>query len=74
MLHLFLAELPNALFKEVVESPPEEFEDRISHGLEFQYKVDPLEAHIQWLFPMECDMSSLVGKVEVGKLLMMLRM
>ncbi|OVA05140.1 hypothetical protein BVC80_8895g6 [Macleaya cordata] len=60
MLHLFLSKLPEAIFKDVVESPIEECEERVSLALKFLCKLELLEANIDWSFPNESEITSLI--------------
>ncbi|OVA05144.1 hypothetical protein BVC80_8895g11 [Macleaya cordata] len=60
MLHFFLSRLPEAIFKDVVESPIEECEERVSLALKFLCKLELLEANIGWSFPNESEISSLI--------------
>ncbi|KAL5698469.1 hypothetical protein ACHQM5_029501 [Ranunculus cassubicifolius] len=60
MLHLFIAELPNVIYNEVAESPPEQYEARVKHCLRFIWKMQPLEDLVQWSFPIGSNISSLI--------------
>ncbi|KAL5723993.1 hypothetical protein ACHQM5_007314 [Ranunculus cassubicifolius] len=60
MMHSFLVQFPNAIFKYVVESPAEEFEERVALVLKLLLKVECLEAQVQWLFPGDCGILSLM--------------
>ncbi|KAL5702323.1 hypothetical protein ACHQM5_027553 [Ranunculus cassubicifolius] len=51
MLHFVLRKFPNAILKEMTESPAEEFEERTKHVLKLLFKIESVEAQIQWSFP-----------------------
>ncbi|KAK9138036.1 hypothetical protein Sjap_008630 [Stephania japonica] len=48
ILHLFLMELPNAIFKYISDSPYEEFEERILLSLKFICRLDLIDSKISW--------------------------
>ncbi|KAK9140667.1 hypothetical protein Scep_010348 [Stephania cephalantha] len=48
ILHLFLMELPNAIFKYISDSPYEEFEERIRLSLKFICRLDLIDSKISW--------------------------
>ncbi|KAL5707813.1 hypothetical protein ACHQM5_018673 [Ranunculus cassubicifolius] len=61
MLHLFLAQIPIVIMKEVTECPAEEFEEKVRSALKLLRNIGPLEDHVQWLFPTGCNnLSSLI--------------
>ncbi|KAF9597505.1 hypothetical protein IFM89_019032 [Coptis chinensis] len=51
MLYTFLPQLPHALYKEVSESPAEDFNDRVRRSLGILYKIESLDDQIHWSFP-----------------------
>ncbi|KAL5710960.1 hypothetical protein ACHQM5_021463 [Ranunculus cassubicifolius] len=58
MVHVLLAPLPTAIFKTLSDSLDEEYEDRVKLALTLLYKVEPLDAQIQWVFPEGYNFSS----------------
>ncbi|KAK9081299.1 hypothetical protein Syun_030662 [Stephania yunnanensis] len=60
MLNEFLIQLPNAIYKDVIESNPEEFEGRVKFALECLLKVEQLEGLVQWSFPIETTFTGLI--------------
>lgn len=60
MLHKYLSQIPNAIFKELTESPAEEFDVRTRVALKLLCRFEPVEALIQWSFPVQCNISSLI--------------
>lgn len=51
MVRFLLAPLPMAIFKTLSDSPDEDYEDRAKLALKLLYRVEPLDAQIQWVFP-----------------------
>ncbi|RZC93718.1 hypothetical protein C5167_016349 [Papaver somniferum] len=60
MLHYFLSKLPEAIHKDVIESPSEECEERVSLSLKFLCKLESLEDKIDWRFPNDSEITRLV--------------
>ncbi|KAF5197268.1 hypothetical protein FRX31_013149 [Thalictrum thalictroides] len=62
MLHVLFGQLPAAIFKSVIESPTEEYEERVRLALQCIGNIESLEAHINWSFPVGCNLTSLITK------------
>lgn len=60
MLNDFLVQLPNAIFKEINVSHPEDLEERVKFSLKKMCKIEKLEALIQWLFPVGTTITNLM--------------
>ncbi|KAK9137902.1 hypothetical protein Sjap_008496 [Stephania japonica] len=60
MIKECLTQLPNAIYKDLVESNPEDFEGRVKFALEAVLKIEQLEGHVQWSFPVGTTINSLV--------------
>ncbi|KAK9085856.1 hypothetical protein Sjap_026267 [Stephania japonica] len=56
----FLIELPNAIFKEIVESQPEDVEDRVTFSMKTISKLEKLEKLVQWSFPDGVTITNLI--------------
>ncbi|KAK9093253.1 hypothetical protein Syun_028164 [Stephania yunnanensis] len=56
----FLIELPNAIFKEIVESQPEDVEDRVTFSMKSICKLEKLEKLVQWSFPDGATITNLI--------------
>ncbi|KAK9081308.1 hypothetical protein Syun_030671 [Stephania yunnanensis] len=57
----YLIELPNAIFKEIVECHPEECEKRIKSVLKILGKIEELEGVVPWSFPEGTTISHLIS-------------
>ncbi|KAK9138666.1 hypothetical protein Sjap_009260 [Stephania japonica] len=51
MLNEFLIQLPNAIFREIIESNAEDCEEVVKFALKVLYKVESLEPLVRWSFP-----------------------
>ncbi|KAK9138664.1 hypothetical protein Sjap_009258 [Stephania japonica] len=51
MLNEFLIQLPNAIFREIIESNAEDCEEAVKFALKVLYKVESLEPLVRWSFP-----------------------
>ncbi|KAK9137822.1 hypothetical protein Sjap_008416 [Stephania japonica] len=60
MLNEFLIQLPNAIYKDIIESNPEDFEEKVKFGLEALLRVQKLEGLVQWSFPVETTITRLI--------------
>ncbi|KAK9138660.1 hypothetical protein Sjap_009254 [Stephania japonica] len=60
MLNELLIQLPNAIYKSIVESSPEDFEERMKFVLEALLKIEQLEELVQWSFPSGTTITSLI--------------
>ncbi|KAK9138672.1 hypothetical protein Sjap_009266 [Stephania japonica] len=61
MLNKFLTQLPGVIFKDIVESPPEDLEERVKLALKIVHKIEKLEAFLQWSFPVGTTISNLIA-------------
>ncbi|KAK9081300.1 hypothetical protein Syun_030663 [Stephania yunnanensis] len=61
MLNKFLTQLPGVIFKDVVESPPEDLEERVKLALKIVHEIEQLEALLQWSFPVGTTISNLIA-------------
>lgn len=59
MLHMFLTQLPHAVYKEVTQSTAEGFYESVKASLGILWRIKSLETQIQWSFPVECDICDL---------------
>ncbi|KAK9159975.1 hypothetical protein Syun_006316 [Stephania yunnanensis] len=58
MSHWFLAQFPASIFREVHESPVEDYEERARFILKLLYKLEPsLEDKVQWSFPVGANIT-----------------
>ncbi|KAK9081304.1 hypothetical protein Syun_030667 [Stephania yunnanensis] len=60
MLNEFLSQLPNAIYKEIIESNPEVYEEVIRFSLKLLCKVEALEAFVQWSYPIGTNINNLI--------------
>ncbi|KAK9116408.1 hypothetical protein Sjap_015355 [Stephania japonica] len=60
MLNELLIQLSNAIYKSIVESSPEDFEERMKFALEALLKIEQLEELVQWSFPSGTTITSLI--------------
>ncbi|KAK9138661.1 hypothetical protein Sjap_009255 [Stephania japonica] len=60
MLNEFLIQLPNAICRSIVESNPEDFEERIKFALDAILKIEKLEGLVQWSFPSGTTINRLI--------------
>ncbi|KAK9137810.1 hypothetical protein Sjap_008404 [Stephania japonica] len=60
MLKEFLSQLPNAIYKEITESNPEDYEEVIRFSLKLLCKVEALEAFVQWSYPIGTNINNLI--------------
>ncbi|KAK9159665.1 hypothetical protein Syun_006006 [Stephania yunnanensis] len=60
MLNEFLSQLPNAIYKEIIESNPEVYEEVIRFSLKLLCKVEALEPFVQWSYPIGTNINNLI--------------
>ncbi|KAK9137818.1 hypothetical protein Sjap_008412 [Stephania japonica] len=60
MLNKLLIWLPNAIYKSIVESGSEDFEERMKFALKALLKIEQLEEIVQWSFPSGTTITSLI--------------
>ncbi|KAK9137817.1 hypothetical protein Sjap_008411 [Stephania japonica] len=60
MLNEFLSQLPNAIYKEIIESNPKDYEEVIRFSLKLLCKVESLEAFVQWSYPIGTNINNLI--------------
>ncbi|KAK9138665.1 hypothetical protein Sjap_009259 [Stephania japonica] len=63
MLNEFLVQLPNAIFREIIESNGEDCEKTIKFALKVVCKMEQLEAIVQWSFPVGTTITQLTSDV-----------
>ncbi|KAK9160007.1 hypothetical protein Syun_006348 [Stephania yunnanensis] len=61
MLNEYLVQLPNAIFKEIVECHSEECEKRIKSALRVLHKFEQLEGLVPWSFPEGTTITHLIS-------------
>ncbi|KAK9137821.1 hypothetical protein Sjap_008415 [Stephania japonica] len=61
MLNKFLTQLPGVIFKDIVESPPEDWEERVKLALKIVHKIEQLEVLLQWSLPVGTTISNLIA-------------
>ncbi|KAK9138349.1 hypothetical protein Sjap_008943 [Stephania japonica] len=65
MLRLFLTQFPALIFKEVHESPVEDYEERSRFILKLLFKLEPsLEDKVQWSFPVGANITRFLDPYE----------
>ncbi|KAK9153349.1 hypothetical protein Sjap_000829 [Stephania japonica] len=62
MLKAFLFQLPNLIFKDILESDLEDFEESVRNCLKLLFTVESLERCIQWSFPTSSNITCLSDK------------
>ncbi|KAK9159649.1 hypothetical protein Syun_005990 [Stephania yunnanensis] len=60
MLNELLIQLPNAIYKSILESSSEDFEERMKFALEAILKIEQLEELVQWSFPSGTTITRLI--------------
>lgn len=61
MLRSLLSEIPNAIFNHIVESPAEEYEERVRDGLKFTCELESVESLVGWSFPNGSNITSMTN-------------
>ncbi|KAK9116313.1 hypothetical protein Sjap_015260 [Stephania japonica] len=61
MVKEFLFPLPKAILKEIVESNAEDIEKKVRFSLKVLCKMEPLEALVEWSFPVETTITDSVS-------------
>ncbi|KAK9159674.1 hypothetical protein Syun_006015 [Stephania yunnanensis] len=61
MVKEFLAPLPKAILKEIIESNAEDIENKVKFALKVLCKIEPLETLVEWSFPVETTITDLVS-------------
>ncbi|KAK9141167.1 hypothetical protein Scep_010848 [Stephania cephalantha] len=69
MLNEFLTQLPNAIYKEITESSPEDYEKAIRFSLKLLCKVESLEAFVHWSYPIGTNITKLITSGSNGELI-----
>ncbi|KAK9141171.1 hypothetical protein Scep_010852 [Stephania cephalantha] len=69
MLNEFLTQLPNAIYKEITESSPEDYEKAIRFSLKLLCKVESLEAFVHWSYPIGTNITNLITSGSNGELI-----
>ncbi|KAF5179331.1 transmembrane protein [Thalictrum thalictroides] len=67
MVHIYFAQLPHAIFKDVNDSPVEEFEGRTRNAIRFLCQLESLEDQIQWSFPVGTNILRLITSELVSR-------
>ncbi|KAK9159580.1 hypothetical protein Syun_005921 [Stephania yunnanensis] len=65
MLNEFLSQLPSAIYKEIIESNPKDYEEVIRFSLKLLCKVESLEAFVQWSYPIGANINNLITNSNV---------
>ncbi|KAK9159650.1 hypothetical protein Syun_005991 [Stephania yunnanensis] len=67
MLTELLIQLPNAIYKEIIECNPEDYEKVIRFSLKLLCKVESLEAFVQWSYPIGTYINDLITNSSDGE-------
>ncbi|KAK9081303.1 hypothetical protein Syun_030666 [Stephania yunnanensis] len=67
MLNELLIQLPNAIYKEIIECNPEDYEKVIRFSLKLLCKVESLEAFVQWSYPIGTNINDLITNSSDGE-------